>query len=128
MSQETEILDLIDRWADAEQANDAERLDALLTGDFLGVGPVGFVLNRQVWLGRFAHGLRNFAFAIEEPQVRDLGTSAIVVGVLAQQTSVRGEDNSDRFRVTLVAARHGETWLLAHIHIGQLAVPTHKGG
>ena len=120
MTGTTDVLGLAERWAEAEQANDAERLDGLLADDFVGVGPVGFVLPRAMWLGRFDKGLDNRAFAIEDPQVRDHGTSAVVVGVLAQETSVRGQDSSGRFRVTLVGVRDDDTWLLSHLHIGPL--------
>ncbi len=37
------VLDLVRRWAAAEQQNDA----GLLADDFAGVGPLGFVLTRD---------------------------------------------------------------------------------
>jgi ketosteroid isomerase-like protein len=123
MTGRNDVLDLVGRWAAAEQDNDAEALDGLLAGDFVGVGPVGFVLNRDQWLARFGNGLENRAFAVEDPQVRDYGAAAVVVGVLAQETSFQGGDNSGRFRVTLVAVRPGDRWLLANAHIGMLQQP-----
>ncbi len=115
-----EVLDLVNRWAAAEQANDPRRLDGLLADDFVGVGPLGFVLTREQWLARFGNGLENRALVVEEPQVRDYGTAAVVVGVLAQETSFQGNDNSGRFRLTLVAVRPADRWLLAGLHIGML--------
>ena len=53
-------------------------------------------------------------------QVRDYGTAAVGIGVLEQETSWQGNDNSGRFRVTLVAVQEGEGWRLAHVHIGPL--------
>src|SRR6476619_2457159 len=111
------VLDLVQRWAVAEQMNDAALLDGLLAPDFAGVGPLGFVLAREQWLARFANGLENRSFAVEDPRVRDFGDAAVVIGVLAQETSWQGNDNSGRFRVTLVAVRPAGTWLLAHVHI-----------
>jgi ketosteroid isomerase-like protein len=116
----TDVLDLVEHWAAAEQDNDAEALDRLLAGDFVGVGPLGFVLDRDQWLGRFGNGLENQAFAVEDAQVRDYGAAAVVVGVLAQETSFQGRDNSGRFRLTLVAVRPTDRWLLAGAHIGML--------
>ena len=118
-----EVLDLAQRWAVAEQRNDAGLLGGVLAHDFVGVGPVGFVLTRDQWLGRFRGGLENRAFAVKDPQVHDHGTAAVVVGVLAQETSVRGRDNFGRFRVTLVAVRAVDRWLLASVHIGPLQNP-----
>jgi len=65
----------------------------------------------------------NRSFAIEDPQVRDFGDAAVATGVLAQQTSWQGNDNSGRFRITLVAVRMEDRWLLAHAHIGPLQGP-----
>ncbi len=123
MTARTDVLDLVGRWAAAEQANDAEALDSLLAGDFVGVGPLGFVLGREQWLARFGNGLENRAFAVEDAQVRDYGAAAVVVGVLAQETSFQGGDNSGRFRLTLVAVRPTDRWLLANAHIGMLQQP-----
>jgi ketosteroid isomerase-like protein len=123
MTPRTDVLDLVERWAAAEQNNDAEALDKLLADDFVGVGPLGFVLDRAQWLSRFGNGLENRAFAVEDAQVRDYGTAAVAVGVLAQETSFQGRDNSGRFRLTLVAVRPTDRWLLAGAHIGMLQKP-----
>jgi uncharacterized protein (TIGR02246 family) len=123
MTARTEVLDLVDRWAAAEQGNDAQALEGLLADDFVGVGPAGFVLGRQQWLARFGNGLENRAFSVEDAQVRDYGSAAVVVGVLAQETSFQGGDNSGRFRLTLVVVRPGDRWLLANAHIGMLQQP-----
>jgi ketosteroid isomerase-like protein len=122
----TEVLDLVRRWAAAEQANDAARIGDLLAPGFVGVGPLGFVLTREQWLERFANGLENRAFAVEEPTVYDHGTAAVVVGVDAQQTFFAGKENSGRFRLSLVAVRSDDRWLIASVHIGplQAAPPT----
>jgi ketosteroid isomerase-like protein len=114
----TDVLDLVQRWASAEQHNDSELLDELLTDGFIGVGPVGFVLSRDMWLGRFDKGLENQSFVIEDAKVTEYGDAAVVVAVLMQQTTVMGKSNSGRFRVTLVPVRTAERWLLASVHIG----------
>jgi hypothetical protein len=45
-----DIDDLLAQWAEAERTGDAGRLDALLTDDFVGIGPVGFVLDKDAWV------------------------------------------------------------------------------
>lgn len=120
MAPQKEALDLVRDWTAAEADNDAGRLDGLLTDDFAGVGPFGFVLGREQWLERFRKGLANRSFTVEEPQVRDYGGAAVVTGVPAQETTLKGEDKSDRFRVSLVAVHAADRRLLAHLHIGML--------
>lgn len=119
----TDVLSLIDQWAAGEQSNDADAIAPLLADDFHGVGPFGFVLDRAQWSVRFQNGLHNDGFAIEDAQVREYGDAAVVIGVLAQQTQWQGNDNSGRFRVTIVAVRQGDTWRLANVHIGPLQGP-----
>jgi ketosteroid isomerase-like protein len=123
MNAQDGVLDLVRRWAAAEEQNDAGALDGLLAGDFAGVGPFGFVLTRDQWLARFTNGLVNRSFTVTDLQVRDYGSAAVGIGMLAQETSWQGNDNSGRFRVTLVAAQAGEGWQLAHVHIGPLQAP-----
>jgi ketosteroid isomerase-like protein len=118
------VLELVQRWAAAEQQNDADLLDRLLAEDFVGVGPLGFVLNRDQWLARFRNGLVNRRVVVEEPQVHDHGTAAVVVGVEAQETQWQGRDNSGRFRLTLTAVRASAGWRIASLHIGPLQVAT----
>ena len=133
MTAQDGVLDLVQRWAAAEATNDAATLEGLLDGGFTGVGPFGFILTRDQWLARFTNGLVNRSFTVSDLQVRDYGTTAVGIGVLAQETSWQGSDNSGRFRVTLVAVQAdgeqadgeqaGEAWRLAHVHIGPLQAP-----
>ena len=117
------VLDLVQRRAAAEEKNDVGALDGLLAGAFAGVGPFGFILTRDQWLARFTNGLVNRSFIVTDLQVRDFGTAAVGIGVLEQETSWQGHDNSGRFRVTLVAVREDTGWRLAHVHIGPLQAP-----
>jgi ketosteroid isomerase-like protein len=127
MTATNDILDLVDRWAAAEQQNDAGLLDGLLADGFVGVGPLGFVLTREQWLQRFGNGLENRSFKVEDPQVHDHGSAAVVVGVDNQETSFRGGDNSGRFRLTLTAVRPADRWQVASVHIGPLQGPPADG-
>jgi ketosteroid isomerase-like protein len=123
MTASDDVLDLVQRWAAAEQQNDAGLLEGLLAEDFAGVGPLGFVLGHEQWLARFANGLVNRSFTIEDPLVRNYGTAAVVIGVLSQETSWQGRDNSGRFRVTLMTVRSPDRRLLANVHVGPLHIP-----
>jgi ketosteroid isomerase-like protein len=126
---DTDVLELVHRWAAAEQDNDPAELDRLLAPGFVGVGAAGFVLDKQQWLQRFGNGLRNRSFVVEEPQVHRHGDAAVVVGTDAQQTSMGNRDVSGRFRFTLTAGRVDEEWRVAAVHIGALReAPTPAAG
>ncbi len=117
MSQQ-QVLDLGRRWADAELRGDAAALDALLADDFVGIGPFGYVLTRQQWLGRYRSGdLKNEEFAWQEVSVRDYGDTAVAVGIQAQRTFARGREVAGRFRATQVAVRRDGRWQLAGLQL-----------
>ena len=70
---------LLDTWTGAERAGDTTTLDDLLADDFVGIGPVGFVLDKPAWLGRFEHGLRYERLMLDEVSIHDHGDAALVV-------------------------------------------------
>lgn len=121
---EQDVLDLVQRWAKAELDEDAAGLGSLLAEDFNGVGPLGFVLNKQQWTGRYHGGLKNSEFEILESQVRVYGDTAVVVGVQKQETTFQGNDTGGSFRLGLTAVKQGDGWVVAHIQLsGPLGPP-----
>ena len=59
------------QWAAAEAAGDAGALADLVTDDFRLVGPVGFVLDRQQYLGRYQGGFSPESVTWDDVTVRD---------------------------------------------------------
>jgi catechol 2,3-dioxygenase-like lactoylglutathione lyase family enzyme len=114
------IRELTTRWAAAEVDSDVDALDALLTEGFCGVGPLGFVLDKAAWLNRFVNGLRNEAISFDDLRSHAHGDSAVVVGVLNQQTKFNDIDTSGRYRVSFVVVREGGRPKIASCHIGPL--------
>jgi ketosteroid isomerase-like protein len=113
---EQDVLDLVQRWAEAERQNDSDLLDGLLAADFVAVGPRGFVLTRD-------QGLQNTSFEVRQPQVRDYGTAAVVVAEQHQQATHQGRDVSAQLRATVVAVRPDDRWLVAGVHLSPIAGP-----
>ncbi len=74
---EQEVLDLVQRWAEVELRGDADAYGDLLAPDFVGVGPVGFVLTREQWADRHRGDLKNEEFQVQDPHVRIYGDTAI---------------------------------------------------
>jgi uncharacterized protein (TIGR02246 family) len=121
---EKDVLDLVQRWADVELKGDANGYGDLLTEDFSGVGPVGFVLDKQQWANRHLGDMKNEAFAIVEPQVRFYGDTAVVTAVQDQTTKVGGHDTSGKFRVVVVVAKQDAGWRIANVQLsGPLRAP-----
>lgn len=117
MNDDQSIRDLLDRFARAELNGDAGAYGDLLAPDFLGVGPVGFVLDARQWAARHDGGLTNHEFEVLEPNIRRYGDTAIVNAVQRQKTTARGRDTSGSFRLLVVAVRAGDTWAIAHIQL-----------
>jgi ketosteroid isomerase-like protein len=124
-----EVLDLGRRWADAELRGDAEALAPLLAGDFVNVGPLGFLLDQQQYLGSRRSGdLRHESFAWDDVQVRVYGDTAVAVGTQTQRSTYRDHDASGRFRVTQVLVRRDGRLVIASMHESPIAQPPAPGG
>ncbi len=82
----TDITTFLATWAEAERTRDIEFLDTCIMPDFVGVGPLGFVLTKAAWLNR--HGgdaLRYETFGVDEIDAHAIDQVAIVI---AKQTAV----------------------------------------
>jgi hypothetical protein len=98
----TNIDTLLGRWRDAERGGDRDRLGALLAGDFVGVGPVGFVLDRESWLGRLGPDLRYDRLELDEVSARHYGDTAVVVAHQHAAGEARGDPVPPDTRVSFV--------------------------
>jgi ketosteroid isomerase-like protein len=115
--------ELITAWAGAERRGDGPKLRSLLTDDFLGIGPVGFVLPKPIWVSRFDHGLRYDDLEIDEVSGRVYGDSAVIVGRQRARGEAQGNPTPDDTRVSLVATRTDPDapWRIAHIQYSFMA-------
>jgi ketosteroid isomerase-like protein len=119
-----QIAELGRRWAKAELESDAELLDSLLDADFVCVGPLGFVLNKEQYLaGRRSGDLKHEAFEWNDVHVRAYGDTALAVGAQVQKTTFQGHDASGQFRVTQVFIRKGDGWQMVSLHLSPIAQP-----
>lgn len=109
-------------WAAAEQRGDATALEPMLADDFVAIGPRGFMLTKQQWLGRYASGdLRHKSLTWDDVQVRAYGDAAVATGVQAQTGTYQGHDVGGRFRGTHVFVRQDGRWQLAGLHLSPIA-------
>ena len=112
---------LIREWADAEEREDVAFLREALTDDFVGIGPLGFMLTKDQWLGRYEGGLSYDSFALEEVAVRFYGGAAVATCRQSQAGEFRGNDASGEFRATLIFAEQEGRLLLAGLHLSPIA-------
>src|SRR5947208_9332962 len=110
---EQEIAQLAGTWAPAELHGDTAFLDRLLVEDFVGIGPLGFLLSKQEWLARHQSGeMKYTVHTLDEIMVRGYDQAAIVIGRLTQEAAYRGNPMNVQMRTTLVFVREGGHWQL----------------
>jgi ketosteroid isomerase-like protein len=120
----TDIRELDNSWAAAEQVADAAALDALAVPDFQLVGPLGFVLDKQQWVQRYRSGdlhITTLEWAVAS--VRVYGDTAVTIGTHTQTGDYRGRPIGGAFRSTHVAVRRHGRWQLASIHLSPAQNP-----
>jgi ketosteroid isomerase-like protein len=118
----TTIDDLLTSWATAERKGEVSTLDRLLTDDFAGIGPLGFVLRKQAWLERFGGGLIYDHFELEEIQARDYGGAAVVTTRQIASGMLDGDPLPfETLRATLTLIHNHDCWQLAAIHMSFVA-------
>jgi ketosteroid isomerase-like protein len=108
-------------WTAAELAGETEKLAGLLTDDFYGVGPLGFVLPRPAWLGRHEQGLDYEAFDLDEVQVHLYGDLGLVIARNNTRGTHRGRPIPEAVRATLVIPADSGRRRLAAIHMSYIA-------
>ena len=116
-----QVQEFTQEWAAAEQRGDAAFLEGALTDDFVGVGPLGFMLNKEQWLGRFTGGLSYESFALEGVDVRLYGEAAVATGRQVQAGGFQGNDVGGEFRATVVPVEREGRRLLAGWHASPIA-------
>jgi ketosteroid isomerase-like protein len=98
----SQIDEILTRWTEAERTADVAALDALLTDDFVGVGPLGFTLPKPVWLGRHQSGdLTYETYGLEEVDARVHGDAAVVTARQVARGAFQGNPTPEEIRATL---------------------------
>jgi hypothetical protein len=121
---EQEVVRLADTWATVELQGDTAFLERILADDFVGVGPLGFLLTRQEWLARLQSGdLKYTSHTLDEVKVRAYNETAILIGRLTQEAFYRGNPINALLRTTLVFIHQHEQWQLAGLHFCNIGQP-----
>ncbi len=108
-------------WAAAERNGDTAFMQATLTDDFEGIGPRGFVLNKEQWLQRFQSGSLKYEYLDwDQVTVRPYGDAAVVTGRERQRVNYQGRPMESELRTTLVWVRQNSRWLLANAQMSPI--------
>ena len=109
--------DLLRSWERAEAEADVSASEALIDDGFRGVGPVGYVLDRDQWLGRHAGGLEVGALTLTDVEIREYDAVAVAIAVQTQSITYRGRPNDGRFRVSFTMRRVEGSWRVLGVHL-----------
>lgn len=111
-------------WATAELRGDAAFLESTLADDFVGIGPLGFMLTKQEWIGRHQSGdLKYELLTLDEMNVRVYHDTALVIARQVQQGAYRGNTINAQFRTTLVFVNQQGQWRLANLQLSAIGQP-----
>jgi ketosteroid isomerase-like protein len=117
-----DISSFLQSWAAAERDGDMATLSTSLTEDFLGVGPLGFMLDKQAWVARFEAGdLEYRAFDLDEIHVRTHGEAALVTTRQDVTGTYQGHPLPEASRASLFLVSEIGAWQLAGIHLSFIA-------
>ncbi len=87
---ENELLQLANSWIDAEKSGESQFLEDTLTDDFIGIGPLGFMLRKNEWIERHMSGdLKYESLDLKETSVRVYNDAAILIGRQEQKPRIR---------------------------------------
>src|SRR5699024_5786384 len=111
------VNEFINEWINAEKNGDVQLLTDLLNEDFIGVGPVGFILSKQQWIDRYKNGLKNEYFNFEIISERSHDNSIIIIGTQSQKGNFKGHNIDGTFRVTLILNNNQENLSLLGVHL-----------
>ncbi len=119
-----EIVRLADEWIAAELRGDTEFLERALADDFAAVGPLGFVLDKEQWIGRHRPGSMTYrSLDLTEVSARVYGDAAVLIGRQSQDAAFQGNDVKAELRTTAVFVRQGGAWKLVGVQMSPIGQP-----
>lgn len=115
-----DILRLSREFDEAELHADTDRLGRLLADDFVSIGELGFVLNKEQWIAR--HGdFRLVSSQTTDTNVRHYDRAAILHGVQRVEATWRGEPMALSVRFSQVWVQQAAGWRLASVQFSTLS-------
>ncbi len=121
---EKELLQLANSWIDAEKSGDSQFLEDTLTDDFIGIGPLGFMLSKNEWMERHKSGdLKYESLDLKETSVRVYNDAAILIGRQEQKGAYKENSINAQFRISLVFVKQSGKWKIAGLQLSAIGQP-----
>jgi ketosteroid isomerase-like protein len=121
----SDISTVLTEWTAAERTGDVTTVDRLLTDDFVGVGPLGFALPKDAWIGRHRGGdLVYDAFDLDEVDEHRHGDATVVIARHDARGAYQGHPLPEALRATVVLVHDdapSAPWQLASLHLSFIA-------
>ncbi|NGZ84638.1 nuclear transport factor 2 family protein [Duganella aceris] len=124
------LLQLVQSYSDAQIGFEPQKIDAVVTRDFIEVSPAGEVDPREKVLGFYEPSRKKGdpqRFIASEPVVRVFGNAASVIVNLTGSATVNGEKRSFSFRAGYLAVKEGGQWKLASAQYTGIRPPKNPG-
>src|SRR2546422_7157175 len=114
---DAELLELAENLRQSQLKGDVAFMERVLTADLVGIGPRGFVLNKEAWLGRHRSGdLKYKSLEQREPSLRTYADSAILLCTEEGKTKYKGQEVPvSALRASYTFVRRGGSWRLAGV-------------
>jgi hypothetical protein len=114
-SPQQQLLQLVQRYTEAQRDFEPAKIDAIVTRDFYEVSPLGEVDPREKVLGFYLPANKRPAPAMEmsESSVQVFGNAGTVLVKLAGTVTAGTEKRNFAFRAGYVAVNEGGVWKLA---------------
>ncbi len=118
----SDLTTFLSEWTDAERTADQAFLEAHLTDDFVGVGPLGFELPKPAWIDRHrGDALQYTTFALDEVEVHEVGDATVVTARQDAQGTFAGNPVPQVLRNTFVLTQEDDEWRIGHLHMSFVA-------
>ena len=121
----TGLIELVRAWDESMVDNDSQAIGSFMTDDWIIVAPDGSIDGRERFLELIASGdLTHDTMTTEDPIIRVLGDSAIVVARGVSAGAYRGRPFREHERSSSVFVRRDGPWACALTHLSSIAPET----
>src|SRR2546427_10411997 len=120
---DAQLLELAENLRQSQLEGDVAFMERVLTADFVGIGPRGFVLNKEAWLGRHRSGdLKYESMERDEVALRTYTDAAILTAREGSKTVYKGQEVPvGALRATYTFVRRIGTWRLAGVQFSPIS-------